>query len=157
MYHVCRSQKNTFTSSLHSKAIEGITTWKSHVCSVFGVLSQSFGLLKVQTDSQVSLFEVLLKCVISGVWCHWRCPVWSGHTSSIICSICCTEHQPLCIIWLRELAGQGAEIGSECTCFLPGENLCHFLHSNVVYSCSFLAVVSFSNLLLLQNTHMQLS
>jgi len=52
-----------------------------------------YSLLKVQTDSQVLLSEVLLKCVISGVWClHCRCPVWSGYTNSIICSICCTEH-----------------------------------------------------------------
>jgi len=41
----------------------------------------------------------------------------------------------------------------DCTYCLPGGNLHHFLHSNVVYLCSFLAIVSFSDLLLLQNTH----
>ena len=55
----------------------------SLICAVCLVYYHS--LLKVQTDSQVSLSEVLLKFVISDVWClQCRCPVWSGYTNSII-------------------------------------------------------------------------
>jgi len=55
----------------------------SLICAVCLVCYQN--LLKVQTDSQVLLSEVLLKFVISGVWClHCRCPVWSGYKNSIM-------------------------------------------------------------------------
>jgi len=49
---------------LHSKAVENITTWKSHMHSLFGVLSQS---LESSDYLQLLLCGVLLKCIISGV------------------------------------------------------------------------------------------
>jgi len=84
----------------------------SLICAVCLVYYHS--LLKVQTDSQVSLYsEVLLKFVISGVWClQCRCQVWSGAIKTVSCSIFrFTEHQLLHIVRLREFADQGAEMG----------------------------------------------
>jgi len=105
--NICKSQKNTFTTSLHSKTVESITTW-SLICAVCLVYYHS--LLKVQTDSQVLLSEVLLKCVISVVW--YQCRFRSGLAiKTVSCSICCTKHQPLHVVWLHELAERGAEMG----------------------------------------------
>jgi len=146
--------RRTFTTSLHSKATESIiTTWKSHilyaVCLVY-VLSQS--LESSDWFTGFAIWRVLLKCVNR----HLRCLmpavqifmsiVRSGLAiglQTVSCSICCTEHQP----WISQPRCR------DCTCCLPGENLRHFLHSNVVYLWSFLAVVSFSDL---QNTQTQL-
>jgi len=98
-----------------------------------------------------------LKCIISDVWCQCSVQmsslVWlykQHHMQYLLHWTPATVHRLTpWISWPR------CRDGPECTCFLPGENLCHFLHSNVVYSCSFLAVVNFSDLLLLQNTHTQ--
>jgi len=80
-----------------------------------------------------------------------HCPVWSGYTNSMICSICCTEHQPLCIVWLRELVDRGSETAS--VVFLVKTSITFSTLTSCSYSCSVLVIVSFSNLLLLQHTH----
>jgi len=97
-----------FTTSLHSKAIESMTTWKSHMCSLFGILSHSW------TFRQIDRFCYLTCCwsASSQVFDACTADFQSGLAiKTVSCSICCTEHQPMCIIWLRELADQGAETG----------------------------------------------
>ena len=157
-FHNCNSSKS-FQQCMqkpkeHSKAFESIiTTRKSHntVCLVY-----YHSLLKVQTDPQVLLSEVLLNSwsASSQVFGACNADVLSGLVIKTVscCSVCCTEHQPLCIVWLHELAVRGAETAS--VVFLV-KTSGHFLRSNVVYLCSFLAVVNLSDLLLLQNTHTQ--
>jgi len=90
---------------LHSKAIESITTRKSHMCSLLGVLSQSLEISEWFTGFAVwSVAELRhLRCLMPAVQ-------MSGQTIS--CSICCTEYQPLSIVWLPWIS-----------CCLPGENL----------------------------------
>jgi len=142
--------KRTFTtSSMPTQQ----SNWKHHnmevSCAVWLVYHHSF--LKFQNDSQVLLSEVLLKCIISGLWClQCRCQVKQYHA---VFAALNTSH---CIVWLRELAVQGAETGLTApVVFLVKTSVTFFTLADVVYSCSFLAVVSFSDLLLLQNTHMQ--
>jgi len=125
--------------------------WKHHNGSlIYAVCLVYYHIL----DSQHSLCEVLLKFVISSVWClQCRCPVWSGYKNSIMQYLlhwtpaANVHHLTPWNSWPRCRDGPG------CICCLADENLRHFLHSDVVYSCSFLAIVNFSDLLLLQNTH----
>jgi len=135
--------------SYTAKQLKASSQHWSLICAVCLVYYHS--LLKVQTDSLVLLSEVLLKCVISGVWClQCRCPVWSGyykqyHMQYLLHWRPATVHR--LTPWISQPRCRG------CICCLPGENLRHSVHSNVMYLCSFLDVVSFSDLHLLQNTH----
>jgi len=76
---------------LHSKAIESITTWKSHMCSLFGKfrMIHRFCCQKCCWSASSQVFDACSADVRS---------------NSISCGLCCTEHQPLGIIWLCEIA-----------------------------------------------------
>ena len=134
---------------LHSKAIESITTRKSLVRSHWCIIAVSWNFRMIHRFCY-------LKCCWSAsfqVFDACSADVDQVKQYHAVFAALNTSH---CIVWLRELAVQGAETGLTApVVFLVKTSVTFFTLADVVYSCSFLAVVSFSDLLLLQNTHMQ--
>ena len=65
-------------------------------------------------------------------WCQCRCPVWSGYTNGIIMQYL-LHRTPATVHRLTPwMSWPSCRDGPGSTCFLTGENLRHFLHSNVV-------------------------
>jgi len=100
---VCKSQKNIYNYSLHSKAFESIiTTWKSHMCSLLDVLSQSpessdwFKGFAVWSVAEVRHLSCLMPAL------QMSCLVWLYKQYHAVFAA-------LCMVWLHEIADWGAE------------------------------------------------
>ena len=149
-FQQCMSNpKNTFTtSSMPTQQ----SSWKHHnmevsyVQSVWWIITVSWKFrLKCCWSTTSQMFDACTADVWSG-------PAYKQyHMQYLLHWTPANTHR--LTVWLRELAYQDAEAAP--IVFLVKTCMYHFLYSNVVYSCSFLAVVNFSNLLLLQNRHMQ--